>query len=402
MGLTALLAVVGLAAAGCGNKRPPKPPPRMVAAATTDLVVSQRGNELQFAFSYPAVTIGGLPLPGLEAVELWRYTRPLVPPPPEEEEGETAAAEEAEAEVVEEPEEDEPQATAPPLLFRRPVATATVRAEDRVAVDPREFVALAAIEQRIEGPELQAAISGDRILLRLPLGELPAAEVPEEERDIELFAVITVSAPKGLGSEISNVVKILPRTPPDAPSRIETEPSAEGINVVWQSEDPAVGFRVYRREAASRVYGTPIAEPAPEARSHRDATALFGSRYVYSVTSVSQTAPLVESALATEREVQYEDRYPPAPPSGLIVLAEPGRARILWEPSPAGDLAGYLVYRRATDGSGFERLTAEPGLELEYLDATVSSGRAYSYYVSAVDRNGNESEASETVDVEVP
>ena len=41
-------------------------------------------------------------------------------------------------------------------------------------------------------------------------------------------------------------------------------------------------------------------------------------------------------------------------------------------------------------------------MELEYLDSAVNSGRGYSYYVSAVDSSGNESEASESVDVEVP
>ena len=161
-------------------------------------------------------------------------------------------------------------------------------------------------------------------------------------------------------------------------------------------------FRVYRRDAASRAYGTPIAQPTTTARSHLDQTASFDSRYVYSVTTVSLESPLVESALTAEREVQYDDRYPPEPPGGVIVFAEAGRVRVLWEPSPATDLAGYLVYRRSADGSGFDRLTTDPGLELEYLDATVASGRGYSYYVSAVDSSGNESEASETVDVEVP
>ena len=73
----AFVLAIGLAAAGCGNKRPPKPPPRMVPLTTTDLEVVQRGDELQFAFGYPDVTISGLPLPGLEAVELWRMTRPM-------------------------------------------------------------------------------------------------------------------------------------------------------------------------------------------------------------------------------------------------------------------------------------------------------------------------------------
>lgn len=406
--LTLTLAValtLGLTVVGCGNKRPPKPPPRMVAATTTDLQVVQRGSELQFAFSYPAVTISGLPLPGLEAVELWRMTQPMAPPPPEGEEAEEmadadegAAAEEI---AVEELQAEETPQVASPFLFRRPTTEAQVQAEERILVDPRELLALGAVEQRIEGAELQAAISGDRVLLRLPLGELPAPEVPEDERDMEIFAIITVSS-RGLGSELSNLVKILPRTPPEPPGQIETEPSSNGINVVWRGDDPEVGFRVYRRDAASRAYGVPIAEPGPEARSHLDQTTSFDTSYVYTVTAVALETPLVESALGAEREVQYEDRYPPKPPKGLIVLAEAGRARVLWEPSAADDLAGYLVYRRSADGSGFDRLRNEPSLELEYLDSDVASGRGYSYYVSAIDLSGNESEAGETVDVEVP
>lgn len=403
LGLTLALALtLGLGAAACGNKRPPKAPPRIVPATTTDLVVGQRGTELQFSFTYPAVTIAGLPLPGLEAVELWRLTRPLVPPPPEEEEGGDEAADEAETETEAEPEEspEEPPSAAR-LLFRRPAAGPKIQAEERVQVDPVEFGALAELAQRIEGPELEAALSGDRVLLRLPLGELPPSEVPEDERDLEIFAVITVST-RGLDSTFSNLVKILPRTPPEPPSQIDVRPGADGIDVVWEADDPEVGFRVYRRDAASRAYPAPLAVPKPEARSHLDRSAVFDSRYVYTVTTVALQSPLVESALAAEREVQYEDRYPPAAPDGLIALAEPDRTRLLWEPSDDDDLAGYLVYRRAPDGAAFERLDEAPRLELEYLDETVASGRSYSYYVSAVDRSGNESEASETVDVEVP
>ena len=400
-----LAPALALTATGCGNKKPPKAPPRMVPGATTDLQVAQRGTELQFALSYPAVTTSGLPLGGLEAVELWRLTRPLRPR--EEEEEETAETVAEDDEVVEEAAaeevvvEEEPVAPSSPFLFRRPAAEEDVQAEDRIQMDPREFLALAAAELRIEGPELQAAISGDRVLLRLPLAALPEADVPEEDREIEFFAVITVSS-RGLSSPISNLVKILPRTPPPSPGQLEPRPSAGGINLVWRADDPQVGFRVYRRDAASRAYGVPIAEPGPEARSHLDQTARFDSRYVYSVTTVSLERPLVESALAAEHEVHYQDRYPPDPPTGLITLAEPGRARLLWEPSAAGDLAGYLVYRQESGGAGFERLSTEPGLELGYLDSAVSSGRGYTYYVSALDLSGNESEASETVDVVIP
>ena len=400
----ALLAALALAAAGCGNKKPPTPPPRMVAAAATDLEVAQRGLELQFSLAYPIATAGGLPLSGLEAVELWRMSWPLNPPLPEAEEAAEEGEEtEAPLETGEAGEEtDEPPPPTSPFLFRRPPAERQARPEERVQIGPREFEALAALALRIEGAELSAAISGDRILLRLPLGG-PPDEAAEEEGEGEIYAVRTVSL-QGLASQSSNLVSILPRIPPPAPRSLETRPGAEGVDIVWQAEDPPFGFRVYRREAASRTYGEPIAVPQPDARSHLDRTARFDSRYVYSVTAVALEGPRVESAPASEREVDYQDRYPPEPPTGLIVLAEPSRARLLWEPSAANDLAGYLVYRREGegDGDGFARLGEEPALDIGYLDETVASGRAYRYYVTAVDLSGNESEASETAAADIP
>ena len=51
--------------------------------------------------SAPAVTIGGQPLPGLEAVELWRMTQPLQPPEPEEEETGELVADDEDSEAEE-------------------------------------------------------------------------------------------------------------------------------------------------------------------------------------------------------------------------------------------------------------------------------------------------------------
>ena len=73
------LAVVALCllAVACGKKGNPLPPMRVIPTAATDLVVSQRGNQLVLRFAYPQTTTAGAKLPGLAAVEVSAMTRLL-------------------------------------------------------------------------------------------------------------------------------------------------------------------------------------------------------------------------------------------------------------------------------------------------------------------------------------
>ena len=119
------------------------------------------------------------------------------------------------------------------------------------------------------------------------------------------------------------------------------------------------------------------------------------------MTSISSREPLVESAISTEHEVNYEDRFPPAVPSEVVALAEPGRVRLLWEASISEDTQGYWIYRK-DPGEQFKAINEELVLGSEYLDADLASGLLYRYTILAVDDRGNMSEASEEIEVRVP
>ena len=248
----------------------------------------------------------------------------------------------------------------------------------------------------IRGPELESAITGSRIQLRSSVAgtDLPVTYA---------FSARTESTTSEV-SDLSNVVVLTVQEGLPIASSLDLEATAEGIDVSWQLEPETAsvaGFNVYRRPVSSRRYARPIAELDSEARSYLDRQARQGQRYFYLVRTVGGRSPLVEGAASAEREIDYRDLFAPEPPQRLVGLPEPGRVRLIWEPSASGDVAGYHVYRQAL-GSAYQQLTEEPVTGLEFLDQGLTPGLSYRYRATAVDLAGNEGEPTADVDVTVP
>lgn len=355
-------ALVGLAAltvlAACGRRGDPSPPIRYVPATTQDLSIAQRGRELLLNLTYPSATSAGLPLPSLEWVELWELVRPAP------EDGQALPASRA------------------------------------------EFEARAQLLETFRGDDLNRLVVGDRLVIERVLreeGREPAVA------EMLTFAVRSASSERDV-SEFSNMVTMIPQLPPPAPpSTFEAEGRGDGVRLSWQPPpgDPPLGFYLYRRAPQERVWGEPIHKLALSAGEYVDTTARFGQRYVYGLTAVSKPAPLIESAPAGVREVDYVDRYAPPTPTELVALAEPGRVRLIWRGERLPDLAGYRVYRRPVPSAvtAFAPLGgADAALapRAESTDSTGEPGATYAYQVTAVDEAGNESAPSNEARATLP
>jgi hypothetical protein len=88
------------------------------------------------------------------------------------------------------------------------------------------------------------------------------------------------------------------------------------------------------------------------------------------------------------------DRFPPAPPAGLVAVAAERAMSLIWEPASEPDLAGYLVLRGTAGDATLQPLTPMPITEARFIDTTVTPGTRYVYAVQSVDTAMNVSAIS--------
>ncbi len=94
----------------------------------------------------------------------------------------------------------------------------------------------------------------------------------------------------------------------------------------------------------------------------------------------------------------FTDTFAPTAPKELVAVGVPGGVNLLWEPSDAKDLAGYLVLRGEAPGATLAPLMTTPVTTLSYRDETAQPGTRYVYAVVAVDGAGNRSDESNRVE----
>lgn len=378
------LAIVALAAllASCGKKGAPMPPPSRLPKPVSDLLVEQWGETVRLQFSYPAETVGGLPLNGIKGVEVWEVVRPFVAQPvaptpaagapsteaptteapgTESPGTETAQTEEATAqpqgEATEEPkpataeqpqageaeqahagEEGQPPAAAEAPLFGAPSVAAMPPPIPTIA--PGDFKANAKQVTTIEGDQLEAAILGGKILLEIPASSLHT----------------------------------LPPAPPESSDTTAAgEPPAEAAPESAPAEEEAAesGPTEGTETTASSAPAQPAAKPVVE------------EVHFLAVRTISEQGKTSDFS----RPAYLIAGTPPPTPGGLRAVPGEYGISLGWTPLSAPDLEGIHIYRRDREESVFTKaLTTLPADAVRYVDRTAQFGHEYTYALSAVGR----------------
>jgi hypothetical protein len=346
---------------GCGRKLAPEPPLQVLPARVEPVRLSQEGSDAVLRFPYPSRTNGGETLTNLTGVTVYR-------------------------ELLGASEGQKPPET--------PRETAARQREEK------GFRARAETIQTLSRTELDAATVGRDVVVRDPL--VPLFREGRLGRVFLRYGV-TAERDRKKVSELSPLVTLFPRVPPDRPFAVA--PTVEEGRVCLDWRAPAAmldgarpakiaGYALYRRDAADEEYEDRPLGIAIGATTYVDSTVVPDRNYVYTVRAAPVAElPLVLGPAADEVAVSTRDVFPPPAPEGVLILLEAGGARLVWNPSLAGDLASYRVYRR--DKDGWKRI-AEGLKDPVYFDAGVPDAGAAptpagAYGVTAVDKSGNES-----------
>lgn len=202
----------------------------------------------------------------------------------------------------------------------------------------------------------------------------------------DVVVAVRMGNKKGRSSAWSNLVTMHIEPPVVTPIEFTADSAPNGALITWKNFSGPV---IVYRDGANIGEGTN--------GQFTDLRALLGKVYSYEIQARGDKALGRRSEPKT---LTVEDRFPPAAPTGLNVVAGAGTLELSWNPNPEADILGYIV-QRAT-GTGMFTTVANQLDAPAYTDRDVQRGTRYRYMVSALDLRKNQSVTSQEVEITVP
>jgi hypothetical protein len=287
---------------------------------------------------------------------------------------------------------------------------------------------------------------------------LPSPLVTGSARSLTYFVELVNR--KGRSAGPSNAASVAAGQVPGAVAGLSAEMRRKGVLLAWQPDTNQAGsaeIRLTGIKLVRKLLTPPLPKPKPEAGSAqagaqqgsgaslltpppepRERTLLidasagaqsraldedirFNEKYEYRaqrVAAVEANGQKLELAgpLSAPVEIETKNTFPPAVPTGLAAVGTAGESEsgnqagnetrpaidLSWQPNTEPDLAGYIVYRRESDGEWQRISPAQPVVGPGFHDPNVTAGHTYQYAVSSIDQEGHESARSTEVEETVP
>lgn len=194
----------------------------------------------------------------------------------------------------------------------------------------------------------------------------------------------------GIYSDPSNLFAMKWQEPPPPPLGVKATPGDGSIKLNWTAMDDRL-YNVYRLEGDTYPL-FPLNDKPLLADTFTDSGLQNGKTYRYEVRAVRIEGGVRREGEGTAVSAAPIDKTPPAPPRELTAAKKDGAVTLAWVSGPDADVLGYNIYR--IDNGDTVKLNTQPIKETVYIDTKPGEKRYVSYYVTAVDNSGNESESS--------
>jgi len=365
----------------CGKRGDPRPPVPIIPKATSDLVVTQRADQVILSWSYPSLTTAGRGLTDIGRINVLRYTEEL-----------PAATVGRDPNTIL-PGDVDPTVPEPVTLFSK-IPT----------IPQAQFARLSTRIDSIEKANLATATAGSRLIY----ADTPPFRSPSGRPMRVTYAVVTEGGTSK--SDISNLAIIVPLPVATPPAGLTATARPEGVILGWETpktsvrgeEAPVIeGYHIYRTAPGEALndFATPINNAPVKGTTYTDVPPYGEHEYRVSAVAISGK-PSIQSAASAPVRAAFKDLVPPPVPASVTPLLETNRVRLLWDPVEAGDLQGYLVYR--IEGRFRLKLSPNPIAETNFTDISIDIGIPYFYEITAIDKSGNESKAVKSETIIVP
>jgi hypothetical protein len=274
-------------------------------------------------------------------------------------------------------------------------------------IEEDDFAERAALISSVSEQHIRSTSTGQELLYR----DGPVNQLNRRYR----YAVRYVST-RGQSAAFSNIVPIVPNSRVAvAPKNLQGRDQAQGVTALtWEAPDANIdgsippvilGYNVYRRLQNQPQVGLPLNGTTPvSGLEFFDRQFDYGTEYVYVVRAISRgtAGDTIESA---DAEIVHtpRDTFPPAAPENLTAGSANAVISLFWTANSEPDLAGYDIYRaERANAPESEWVKLNPTLHTltTFRDETTVRGKIYFYRITAVDRAGNVSPSSATIEQE--
>ncbi len=160
------------------------------------------------------------------------------------------------------------------------------------------------------------------------------------------------------------------------------KPVISGFNIfrkIKKNDEDNSSFKKINKEIVLKKY-------------FNDSDTGYSGQYNYYVSVISTDMNISERSNMVS--INIKDIFPPEVPANVLIFKSSEGLMLSWRESKDKDFSHYKIYRKKEGETDFILLNSKIKSN-QFIDKTVKKGKNFSYYITSVDNNGNESEDSE-------